>query len=80
MTVVGGIVAFIVIWTVVLFTVLPWGNQAPENPETGHATSAPENPRIGLKFAATTGIATVLFLMLWYAADQGWLALIFRAG
>lgn len=65
MGLVGGLVAFVIIWTVVLFTVLPWGNRPPDEPEAGHAPSAPENPRIGLKFAVTTGIAAVLFVILY---------------
>lgn len=65
MGLVGGVVAFVIIWTVVLFTVLPWGNRPPDEPEVGHAPSAPENPRIGLKFAVTTGIAAVLFVILY---------------
>ncbi len=65
MSLVGGIVSFVIIWTVVLFTVLPWGNRPPDEPGDGHAPSAPENPRIALKFAVTTAIATALFVVLY---------------
>lgn len=65
MSLVGSLIAFVVIWVVVLFTVLPWGNRPPDDPEPGHATSAPENPRIGLKFAVTTAITMVLFAILY---------------
>ena len=58
--------AFLVIWWVVLFAILPWGNRPVENPEVGHAASAPEKPRLLLKFAVTTVIAGILFgLLLW---------------
>ncbi len=57
------IVVFVIIWWMVLFCVLPWGVQAPESPAPGHATSAPARPRILLKFAITTAIATALFFV-----------------
>lgn len=65
MSLVGGLVSFVIIWTVVLFTVLPWGNRPPDQPGAGHAPSAPENPRIALKFAVTTVIAAILFTILY---------------
>lgn len=65
MDLVGGLVSFVIIWTVVLFTVLPWGNQPVDEPEAGHAESAPANPRVGLKFLITTGISLVLFGILY---------------
>lgn len=55
------IVSFIVIWWLVLFTVLPWGVQIPDQAEPGHATSAPVKPRLWLKVAVTTAIAFVLW-------------------
>lgn len=57
------IVVYVVIWWMVLFTVLPWGNRAPESAEAGHATSAPARPRLLLKFAIATAVATVLFFV-----------------
>ena len=60
-----GILIYLVIWWLVLFAVLPWGNRPSDNPEVGHATSAPEKPRLALKFAVTTVVAAVVFLGLW---------------
>ena len=57
------IVVFVIIWWMVLFCVLPWGVQAPKSPAPGHATSAPARPRLLLKFAITTAIATALFFV-----------------
>ncbi len=45
------LVAFIVIWWLVLFMVLPWGVRIPDKAEPGHATSAPVRPRLWLKVA-----------------------------
>ncbi len=70
MTWFGGIVVYVIVWWMVLFAVLPWGNRPPESPEAGHATSAPERPRLVLKFAVTTGIATVIFLLIWWLMES----------
>ena len=70
-----GIVAYVIIWWLVLFTVLPWGNRAPETPGTGHATSAPARPRLLLKFIVTTGIATLLWGGVYALIASGWVSL-----
>ncbi|HTY68418.1 MAG TPA: DUF1467 family protein [Alphaproteobacteria bacterium] len=71
MTLATGIMVYIVTWWIVLFTVLPWGAKPPDNPQPGHATSAPEKPRLLLKFAVTTVIAGIVFAALYWfiAAD-----------
>lgn len=66
MTLVTGTMVYIVTWWVVLFTVLPWGAHPPANPEPGHATSAPEKPRLLLKFAVTTVIAGIVFAAIYW--------------
>ena len=68
-----GVLAYGLIWWMVLFTVLPWGvrtaDEIGQAPEPGHATSAPVAPRIVLKFAVTTAIAAALFAVLWVVID-----------
>ncbi len=66
----SGIVTYVIIWWMVLFCVLPWGNRPPEAPEVGHATSAPEKPRLLLKFGVTTLIATLLFFVAWWIIES----------
>ena len=66
-----GIMVYVMIWWVVLFTVLPWGVKVPEEPEPGHATSAPEKPRLVRKFAITTVIATLLWGIAYYLIESG---------
>jgi predicted secreted protein len=66
-----GIMVYIVVWWVVLFTVLPWGVQPPDKPQLGHATSAPEKPRLLLKFAVTTVIAGIVFAAIYWFIDSG---------
>ncbi len=68
-----GLLAYGLIWWLVLFTVLPWGvrtaDEVDQATEPGHATSAPVRPRIILKFAVTTALATALFAVLWVVID-----------
>jgi len=59
-----GIMAYAIIWWTVLFAILPWGNRPPEVPEKGHATSAPAKPRLLIKFAITSVVSGVIFLLL----------------
>ena len=60
-----GIAVYIVIWFISLFTVLPIGARRSENPMPGTAESAPDDPRLKLKFSLATGIAFVLWLILY---------------
>lgn len=62
-----GIMVFVVTWWIVIFAVLPWGNNdPPEVVEQGHATSAPAKPKLLLKFLVTT----VVTVVIWIAIDQ----------
>ena len=60
MGVLGVLVIFAITWWLVFFMTLPFGVRAPDEPEPGHAPSAPENPRLALKAAITTVIAASL--------------------
>jgi predicted secreted protein len=79
----SGFVVFVIIWWVVFFIVLPFGirtpDEAPEDAdvalEPGQAASAPVRPRIALKFALTTVIASALWGIYAYAVSSGLLAL-----
>ena len=64
MGIVSGIVVFFVSWFLVLFLVLPWGVRRPDRVDPGHADGAPEHPRLPLKFAVTTGIAALVWLLI----------------
>lgn len=63
MSLTTGIVVYVMIWVVVLFLVLPWGVTIPDKVEPGHATSAPENPYIGLKFLVTSIISSLFWIL-----------------
>jgi predicted secreted protein len=62
---VTGIAVFIVIWFISLFAVLPWRAERSRDPLPGTVESAPDNPRLKLKFVITTGVALVLWLALY---------------
>lgn len=61
----NNLVAFVVIYMVTLFCVLPIGvrtsEEAGEQPLPGQASSAPANPRLAFKFLLTFGISALLF-------------------
>jgi predicted secreted protein len=59
-----GIASFVVIWWVVIFAILPWGVRPTED-EMGRSAGAPANPRLGLKTMITTGVAAVLWGILY---------------
>lgn len=71
MDIVSGLVVYILLWWWVLFMVLPFGAKAPEQIETGHASSAPEKPRMLLKLAVTTVISAVLFGIVYLVISSG---------
>jgi predicted secreted protein len=71
MSIAGGIVIFVIVWWMVLFTVLPWGIRREESPEDGHEPGAPANPRLWLKAGITTLIACVIWgIIYWVIASD----------
>lgn len=67
----AGIFIYALIWWMVLFAVLPWGVRREENPETGHDPGAPANPNLWWKLLATTLVAGVVWLGVYYAITSG---------
>ena len=70
------IMLFTIIWWVVLLAVLPWGVRPPENPEPGHAPSAPDRPLMGRKVLVTTVITAAIWGILFYLISND--ILVFR--
>lgn len=64
-------VVFVIVWWLVLFMVLPFGAQPPEDPEPGTAPSAPARPRLLLKFLITTLIAAALTALIAWVVQSG---------
>ena len=65
----SALVIYSIIWWLVLFMVLPWGNRPikEEDIAKGHSAGAPERPRILVKFALTTIIAAAVFAVFYWA-------------
>ena len=56
-----GLMVYVILWWLVWFVMLPIGVKVPDEVEKGHAPSAPANPNLGIKFAATTLISGALW-------------------
>lgn len=65
MGIVSGVVVYVLVWWLVLFTVLPWGLQRAEPGEPVFEPGAPSRPRLWRKLGITTVIATVIFLIIY---------------
>ncbi len=75
MTGLTGLLAYVIIWWMVLFTVLPWGVRRAENPEPGHEPAAPDKPMLWRKAAITSVIAALLWGLLYAVIDNAWISL-----
>jgi len=67
-----GIVVYILVWWVTLFAVLPLWVNPTEPGDIGHAAGAPQHPRLRLKLALTTAIATVIWLGIYIVVKEPW--------
>jgi len=65
------VAAYVIIWWVVIFAVLPFGVQHAEEGDPGHAAGAPANPRLLLKVAITTLIAGVIWVGFFWSVQHG---------
>ena len=72
---VSGLVVFILIWWWVFLMSLPFGVKTLDEVESGHATSAPEKPMLWLKVTISTAIASVLFVIVYWIIDAGFISL-----
>ena len=68
-------VVFIVIWWLVWFLTLPFGNRPPVEVELGHAASAPSKPRLLIKATITTVLAIVLTAIAVLIIQSDWIDL-----
>lgn len=64
MDIITAIIVYLLIWWTLLFAVLPYGNAPDEKVQSGHATSAPANPRLKKKFLLTTALSFVLWAIV----------------
>jgi predicted secreted protein len=64
MTIFTGVILYIMLYWLFIFMVLPWGNRAAENVETGNSAGAPAYPRIKQKFIITGIVAAIAWLIV----------------
>ena len=69
-----GILVYVIVWWLVLFTVLPWGVKRAETTEVGHADGAPEKPMMWRKAAITSIIAAAIWGLIYLAIENGWVS------
>ncbi len=67
----AGIFVYALLWWLALFAVLPWGVRREENPESGHDPGAPANPNLWRKLLATTIVAAVAWVGVYFVIDLG---------
>jgi len=65
-----GVAAYVVIWWIVIFAVLPFGVRTTEEGDPGHAAGAPVHPHLLVKALVTTAVAAVIWLMLYWAVQH----------
>lgn len=79
MSLIGGLAIFGIIWWVVLFAVLPFGirtnEEAGEAGVPGAAESAPVRPQLFRKIIVTTGIAILVWLLVFVLLEYRPIAL-----
>ncbi len=66
MNIFTGVMVYVIVWWLVLLTVLPFGNRAPETAQPGHVESAPERPRMWIKAGVTTAVATLIWGVIYW--------------
>ncbi len=64
MSVFTGIIVYMLIFWTLLFTILPWGNRAPDDKDAATMGGAPINPRIKQKFIITAIISAALWVII----------------
>ena len=70
-----GLLTYLLVWWVVLFAVLPWGirhDHQDTDPE-GRTPGAPLNPLLKKKFLITTGVAAVIWGIIYLIVLTGWI-------
>ncbi|HTS93683.1 MAG TPA: DUF1467 family protein [Stellaceae bacterium] len=67
-----GIAAYVVIWWVVIFAILPIGVRPAED-EMGERAGAPAHPQLRAKAIATTLVSAVLWgILYWITSSDIW--------
>ena len=71
MNVAGGIVVYLLVWWMVLFTMLPQGVVADEDAleDPSLASGSPKDPKLSHKFKKTTLIAALVWIVIYFVLE-----------
>ena len=72
---VSGLVVYLLLWWWVFLMSLPFGVRTEAQPEAGHAPSAPSQPYLWRKIAASAVIAAILCAIVNMVISSGWITL-----
>ena len=72
---VSGIVVYLLLWWWIFLMSLPFGVRTADSPEAGHAASAPTQPYLWRKIAASTVIAGILCAVVNLVISSGLITL-----
>ncbi|MGB3723374.1 MAG: DUF1467 family protein [Pacificimonas sp.] len=77
MSVGSALAIYLLVWTVTLFAVLPFGvrtaEEEGEEQGAGHADSAPLRPMMAKKLLWNSIVSAVIFAALWLNYEMGWI-------
>lgn len=77
MSIGSALAIYLLIWTVTLFAVLPFGvrtsEEEGEDKVAGHADSAPVRPMMRKKLIWNSIISAIIFAILWINYEFGWI-------
>ena len=68
------IVVYVITWWITLFAFLPLWVTPSQPGDPGHAAGAPQRPRLLLKAAITTVVATVIWFGIWLLVRSPYLS------
>jgi predicted secreted protein len=75
MTVLNGVVLYLLIWWTALFVVLPFGVRPIEDADpTSGWRGVPARPHLLSKALATTALAAVIWLACYFIVQSGWIS------
>ncbi len=69
-----GILVYVVIWWLVLFCILPLGIRPAAESDVGAAAGAPANPRLAWRLALTSGVAALVFALVFLLIRSDWIS------
>lgn len=73
-----GLSAYVVIWWLTIFIVLPWGVRPIDSADVakGQSSGAPEKPRLVGKLVANTVLAGVVWGIVYWISEAGLIKLV----